>query len=631
MTLRWPEAAGIATQSGTVSGRGMTAKLSLVPAFKEREPAFSYLSRVAAANDVPLGLFAQDMGLSLTKILEGDEAEILKLAALTGIDAHVLASWSPVHIGARDHLFRGQVMHAKAIKETGIRGCPDCLREDLAGGDGATAMAVRGDWLFRPVSICMRHSRPLVTLWTVVNKTERYDVAARMAEVHPRLMTGELYQPHRAPAPFDLWISARLLGESSELWLDQFELYPAAHFCELLGRSIWATKIPKWMKFTRDEAWKLFEVGFTFAKAGDTQIRSALHELQEIIGEPTDGPKKKFGDLYDRLAFDLTSATYAPFRALLRDHIATTWPLGPGDDLMGEPVLERKRHSVLTAAREIGMDSRRLRKLLVEKGVVCSIEEGRSDAWELFDAADAKPILEEIIALASATEFQQALGISRSQFELLRRDGYFEPELHGHDHKPLWNVRSGRRFVDSLLTGAEPIYVPMHNWADIPKAAQRLKISPGQIVGLIEKDRLRRVGKHMGRDGYAAILVTTDEVERLLERPDAPGISIEVFARQCGLKPANARRLVRLGHTPSTEGRNPKTGLHQQFLAPGDIAAFHARFVTLRGLAIERGSAWQALRHELAERGILPFSPDGLDYGTVYERVDLAALDRDNG
>jgi hypothetical protein len=224
-------------------------------------------------------------------------------------------------------------------------------------------------------------------------------------------------------------------------------------------------------------------------------------------------------------------------------------------------------------------------------------------------------------------EFQDALNMSRSQFDLLRRDGYFEPRLDGSDHKPLWDVRAARRFIDSLLSGAEPIYVPMHNWADLAKAAQRLKTSPAQIIRLIEQGKIRRIGKHMTRDGYAAILVTIDEVERLLDRPDAPGISIEVFARQCGLKDLCARRLFRNNHLPYTEGRHPKTGMEQRFLSPQDIEAFHVRFVTLRRLAVERGSTWQALRHELSAKGITPFSPDGEDYGAIYERSAISGLD----
>ncbi|WP_158274134.1 hypothetical protein [Allosediminivita pacifica] len=46
--------------------------------------------------------------------------------------------------------------------------------------------------------------------------------------------------------------------------------------------------------------------------------------------------------------------------------------------------------------------------------------------------------------------------------------------------------------------------------------------------------------------------MTRQEIERLLERPEAPEISIEVFARQCGMTPTAAMRLVREEHVSTT-------------------------------------------------------------------------------
>ncbi|MGR3373250.1 hypothetical protein [Pseudooceanicola nanhaiensis] len=77
---------------------------------------------------------------------------------------------------------------------------------------------------------------------------------------------------------------------------------------------------PKWKKFGPERAWMCFEMGFRFATEGEATVRDTLMQLQETIGEPTDGPKKKYGALYDRLAFDLLGEAYAPFRELLRDH-----------------------------------------------------------------------------------------------------------------------------------------------------------------------------------------------------------------------------------------------------------------------------------------------------------------------
>ncbi|WP_369127707.1 TniQ family protein [Rhodovulum sulfidophilum] len=302
--------------------------------------------------------FCTDMGLSFSKVIDGNPEALARLADLSATDVEELRRWSPRYLGNREHEFRGNRLHAKAIKESTIRGCPACLREDAEAAPDSFEgdMYIRGHWLFRPVTLCLKHHHPLVPLWAEANVSRRYDAAARLAEIAPGVWAGKLDKELRAPNPFDEWIEARLAGTPTESWLDQFDLYAAAHFCELLGRAIWAVRFPKWKKFGPERAWMSFEMGFRFATTGEATVRDTLMQLQETIGEPTDGPKKKYGALYDRLAFDLLGEAYAPFRELLRDHIASTWPLGPGDDLMGEPVLERKVHSVRTAARELGMD-----------------------------------------------------------------------------------------------------------------------------------------------------------------------------------------------------------------------------------------------------------------------------------
>lgn len=149
---------------------------------------------------------------------------------------------------------------------------------------------------------------------------------------------------------------------------------------------------------------------------------------------------------------------------------------------------------------------------------------------------------------------------------------------------------------------------------DVPEAGDVLGNRSGKQLHL-----LWQVGKHVDRQGYDAILVDVAEVERLLHRPEAKGLSIELFAKTAGLRPAAAMKLVRGGHIPTTQGVNPKTKAVQRFLTTEDIEAFHTRFVTLRRLAAVLGLSWQALHVLLADTGIKPATPDGQDVGALYD------------
>lgn len=103
-------------------------------------------------------------------------------------------------------------------------------------------------------------------------------------------------------------------------------------------------------------------------------------------------------------------------------------------------------------------------------------------------------------------------------------------------------------------------------------------------------------------------------------------MSLEMFTKTVGLgNPVYLNRLVRQGHVPTTEMRNPRTGAMQRFIGTEDAAAFYLRFTTLRILSRAKGTTWQSLSHRLRAAGVTPFSPDGFDYGHVYLKKDVEA------
>ncbi|MFK7874321.1 MAG: hypothetical protein AB8B71_00870 [Paracoccaceae bacterium] len=103
-------------------------------------------------------------------------------------------------------------------------------------------------------------------------------------------------------------------------------------------------------------------------------------------------------------------------------------------------------------------------------------------------------------------------------------------------------------------------------------------------------------------------------------------MSIEVFGKAVGANQLPAlRRLVVNGHTPATSLRNPKTNAVQHYFSPEDTIAFHANFFTLRTLSKFSGMSWQRSGAFLKSADILPFSPDGVDYGNIFLRSDVEA------
>jgi hypothetical protein len=597
---------------------------------QSRETAFSYMSRLAARNELSAVNFGRYTGVTFQKVLRGDPEFMRMLASRGGINFYDLQAWSPSPIGGPLHKFAGHSFPSKTILYPKMRACPVCLREDADRSDlpPEQSMTVKGNWLIPHVTICLKHEHPLVEMWHESAPTARYDITLQFGRLSPSIISGEFEQDQREPTDFDIWIDNRISGNQTDTWLDQHDLHAASTFCRLLGNALLRHEMSAPSSAHPDSRWALYQMGFDVARHGVVAIREALQGLQNLPCNPQQGPKAIFPLLYDRLAHDhRDDPAYEPFSAILREHLLETWPLGIGDELMGEPVTTRRFHSLHSAARETGVDPRRLRTMLISAGL---LDDSKNDAWATFDAHAAADILTHLTELLDAKNFCEAFCMTRSQFNLLVADDILVPAIASSGTKNIWSPRRGQAFLDGLLQGAEQLRQAQHGWEHISKSAQRLKLRPKAIIDAIKDGRINRVGNHSDFDGYASIYVYHDEVTSVLNGDAAPAMSIEVFGKAVGANQLpGLRRLVVNGHTSATSLRNPKTHAVQHYFSAEDTIAFHARFFTLRTLSKFSGMSWQRSGAFLKDVGILPFSPDGVDYGNLFLRSEVeAALSR---
>lgn len=573
--------------------------------------------------------FCQDLGISLRAIIDGDAAAIHEIASLGGAAETELNGWSPNLVEDRKLSFRRHRFHSLTLRNPAVRGCPVCLREDAANSDlpPEQAMGLRGHWLLPHLAKCQRHDHPLITLYSEAHPTERYDSAKQFYSIQDAILNGELDRPRQKPNSFEYWMEERLVSGPGTDWLSGHPLHAASVFCRLLGIALLRLEDRKIDDIEEQARHLVYEKGFEVAKSGEQAIQEALARMQSLVETPQDGPKKIYPALYDRLSNDYAKdPDYAPFRKILRDHLIQTWPLGPGDELLGEPVQERRLHSVTSAAKETGVDPRRLRKLLIAAGLVPERSD-LPDAWSVFDAKAAAPILNNVTTLLSASEFWELIGATRSQFELLVADGVLKPVLEASATKSVWDPKMGADFLDSLLANAVQVRHLGGGWEHISKSAQRLKIRPGQIINAITEGQLRRVGNYRKKIGYAAVYVYDYEVTRMVENESLPGMSIEAFTRSVGARSiAGLRRLILDGHTPATRAINPRTRAEQLCVTEIDQRMFHAKFFTPRTMAEAYGRSWQSLRVDLERLGVTPFTRSKRDYGRIFLRSKVESV-----
>ncbi|NVK47127.1 MAG: TniQ family protein [Rhodobacteraceae bacterium] len=604
-----------------------SSPLHLQPA--PREPAFAFLSRVSAVCGSSAVDFGQDIGAPFPKILEGAPEALGVLVKVTGTTRNQLEAWQPRRASAstpRRNL-AGYIFPSRPLLTSHVRGCIACLKEDIEQSQlpAHRSMTYRADWLIPHVTLCLKHNQALVTLWVESKPTLRYDTAVRFRDIADEVQKTRPEGEQRTPTDFDLWFDGRLCGTKSDgLWIDQAPLHAASNFCCYLGYALLRLEGISPQQVADESEWACYQMGFEVASLGEQEIFDAFQKLNRTA-EPRLGPRAVFPILYDRLTHDHgRDPDYAIFRSLLATHLQQTWPLGPGDELLGEPVTERRLHSVTTASVATGIDSPRLRKMLEAQDVIDST---MPDAWAVFDAQQAEQILAPLVQFMTAKDFATAFDMSRSQFDLLVKAEILAPSLSDTNTKHVWDPREGQKFLDNILDGAETLQQAQHGWEHIAKCAARLKCGPGDIIRAIADGRVRRVGRNVQFEGYRSVHIYHEEVAQALGAGEPTAMSLQLFAKTIGLgQPVFLNRLVKNGHTPATQIQNPKTKALQRYITDEDARAFHAKLVTVRTLAKARGTTWQMLSARLRQAEITPFSPDGMDYGYVYLKEDVIDL-----
>lgn len=602
-----------------------------------RETLYSYLARLAAVWQTDAPDLAYDMGAPFRRLLNQHEEAFETLAGWAKLTPEVMAellSWTGVRAGNVRMEFRGELYVSRALRNPVMRGCPVCLREDAAGAKGPafSAMVMRGDWQFREVTLCIRHRHNLVPLWTATAPLDRYDIAARLHEIEADILSGALDQPTHAPSDYDLWLDRRLEDGSDDTWFKHHTVFVVTAFCRLLGEALLKSEA------LDDDgvSSRVHAAGFNVAVNGKAAIRVALDQMAAASMGALDEPSKAFGALFTKLsrAYRL-EPEFDPFREILRECILDHWPFAGGDILLGQPVPERRFHSLRSAEMEIGIGAKILEHFLVEAGAL-KANDPRPRSRRLFNAKTFAGLLAEIPTLVGQTEMLNAMGATRTELSSLKKEGLLIPRIQVEKVKNRWRVSDGTTFVAELSAGAISVDSEDPHWETLLLARRRTGVTLQELVKGIRNKQMT-VGQLVGVAGFNGIVVQKSEVDLMAAprkrarndvRDEVPGtMAAAKFGRSVGLRDGGTfLALIKAGHVPARLVVNPQMGRPQFRMTPDNMASFHQRFVTLTTLSTEIGQHRNTLKAVLASARITPFSPEGQDFGSVYLRDDVMGL-----
>jgi hypothetical protein len=328
------------------------------------ETLTSYMARIAAFHGrMGLREFLSFIEVPQRALIDPKPSDLDLIAEIIGMPMERLLRMTFVSHGDRVRSVRGLEVSTEFTNYDQTKFCPACLLEDggpdsLSGGHRVGRLA----WRIVHVRSCRRHGTGLISR-DHKHHSEKLQDLTILAPCDDALRDMMNAMPALPPSDLHVYIENRIAGEKGPEWLDAQPLDSAARACEILGAVL--TMGPHYnMNLVSDAEWHhAGHVGYAYAARGELGIREGLTNIYEsFLGTgKTGGPQNVFGYLYKCLQFSRNRRPKGPIREVVREYILDKFGLEPGEILFGEPVMERRVHTVATLEAYSGLHFARLR------------------------------------------------------------------------------------------------------------------------------------------------------------------------------------------------------------------------------------------------------------------------------
>lgn len=610
----------------------MSEPLRLTVAPIPDEPPEGFLSRLAARNGIPFARdFCGDVGLCFQRVVDGEPAEVRRLADMAGADPDVLAASGFRREDRTSYRLRDQRVPGRWMQRTTLRACPACLTDDAASSDlpAELAMHVRATWQVTFARTCPLHDLPLIPIASG-NRPTIHDFVADLRP-HLRDLPGILAsaRPRRATR-LERYFVRRLSGpgpDGSVPFLDALQASVAAKFCEVIGAVKLYGRTTRAVRLDEAALLAAGEAGFDVAADGEDAVRGFLVDL--IRARPLDrsfngSSQFALGKIGKWMCECNGSSDYDGIRQLLTCIVLEHIPLGPGDLCFGVPVERRILHSVRTAALETGVHRARMRKVLFQRGVIPKEKSHLRDNLATFRADAAAPLLAELTSTMDLGDVGQYINAPRVQGQLLFRAGFLKPVNH-RDLQAKGMLAFTRRQVDRFMAD---LTIDVREEDDpeafpIPTASKRARCGAVEIVRMLVDRKLPWVGRRRGETGYLSILVRPDDVRTVL-RPAGAYLSSRQFADVTGLPITVVSHLARIGFLQSKEADKSQGRLGRYAIPREEVDRLRNELVNGGDLAARWGVPKRRAADLLRGAGVKP-AHGRADGGWFYYRTNEVA------
>jgi hypothetical protein len=611
------------------------SRLFSVPLLPD-EPVTSVVSRLARANGATSSRdFCRNAGVDYRGLNRGDDAEVVRIATVTGMCVEELRKRTIVATQNSGAMFGGCVYPVRMLRRSKLRFCPHCVLEDDRNPElmPLARRYVRLHWMFPQAATCPVHSAIVIEVEDERIESFPFDFISQLAIVADRMEEFVEAGSSRVPTAFERYVLDRVSGVRKHgSLLDEMNLAVGISVCELFGvadvfgRNVAAASLSESDLITaRDAGYRAFLTGQDGFGALLDRIRATGHTNKA-------GGLAMYGKVYSALTAGYQEPEYDSVRQAVRRHTMASTPVINGADFFGT-VSDSPWTTVSAIIRETGFSDKTVRRLLLDLGYLGALRQSRSERYVPVSAAEeAIALLKDIVTLDGAATI---LGTTPATMRRLVVDGLVAPVLkkrrakEGSYELRNWYSKSAVTDIrDSIMSHVSTTFPS--DWRNLTSTTTKVGLRSVEIIALVTSGRVKGVGCASEEEGLAGLRFDCKEIEDVLQETKAAYIgrleicerlllSSEAFAFLIGTSALpGEQRQIRSGRVPVWTMRKI------------DLDAFDEKYVTYARLTRETGIGARGIGRRMCEKGISPAFPVESVKQHIVERRHLVGWTWDN-
>lgn len=601
----------------------------------EGESLTSYLNRNALFHcNIGLSDFLRIFEISQQDAMLPTSKTIEKVSRLTGAATNDLEKMTAKKTGKKIREIAGQIVHPNSLHLSVRQFCPFCLLEDGEPESPSQGVFVgRSAWQMQSIRLCSTHGIVLPQ-YNAPTYPDRFQLLPEIFSKNVDLGLMSSQAEYQEPSDLEQYILRRINGFDGPDWLDGQRMDLAARACEMLGIILIHGADVNLKNVTKGQWAIAGHVGFGFASRGERGIREGLSVVcgRHVDSMQSGGAQKAFGRLYQWLQFSSQSLPRGDIRHAVREFILDHFPFETGKNLFGEPVSQRRVHSINSLANKSPFSVRAVQHAAEVTGLVTSGKEGGLTV-EVFTAQQGEVLMQKMVASMPMNALPAYLNCNRIQAEQLVRSGII-PRMF-----PAAKVQSGILtnvsiacadvFLEKFMGKAQKVRVRSNGMMDIVSAAQSTHVSVIDTIQAILSGDLHNIEIVDPNLQFKGVLVDPAEIRAVLcartmkgfvwkaEAADIIGISMDSLSRLSKMQKIN-------GDVYFTELFFEAEGLRSRpMYSLDEVHAFKRKHILIGEYAAQLKLPVQTASALLRKRRIRSIAPRNIIGRKIYRRADL--------